>query len=375
MSQIVSTEPAGADIAGALPQWGPRYSMVDAWRGLASLGVVIDHLGHNGGFDLGHCCVMIFFVISGYCIAAATDSCRRNHVGFAGYMWRRVRRIYPPYFFALCFFTASRFVKMHAGMGDQLSSSVIAWLQNLTLTQWLSSLTHPTSFAFQNPTLFVAGFWSLNYEEQFYLVMGLLLFGAIALKKSMLPGVVLLMIPAFAWNLCFPSLSYGFFLEYWVAFALGTLVFYRLCKLTASASRWTIDIGLIALLLFSFHSRPSVPHGVRSVYFEWIVTSSFALVLIVLRSLDDRFSASTIGAVLGSFGLISYSLYLTHQLNLRSSQLVADKLIRWGLPQAFGFPVRIAVMSAVAAIFWYFCERPFLNRPLPVTAPGEPRQG
>jgi peptidoglycan/LPS O-acetylase OafA/YrhL len=375
MSQIASTEPAGADIAGASPQWRPRYSMVDAWRGLASLGVVIDHLGRNGGFDLGHCCVMIFFVISGYCIAAATDSCRRNHVGFAGYMWRRVRRIYPPYFFALCFFTVTRFVKMHAGMGDQLSTSAVAWLQNLTMTQWLSSLTHPTSYAFQNPTLFVAGFWSLNYEEQFYLVMGLLLFSAMALRRSMLSGILLLMIPALIWNLYFPSRSYGFFLEYWVAFALGALVFYRLCKMTTPASRWATDLGLFGLLLFSLYCRSSVPHGMRSVYFEWIVTSSFALVLVALRGLDDRFRASTMGVVLGSFGLISYSLYLTHQVNLRSSQLIADKLIRWGLPHGLGFFVRIAVMSAIAAIFWYFCERPFLNRPLPITAPAESRQG
>jgi len=367
MSTIASGDRSGTKIAAA-PLWGARYSMVDAWRGLASLGVVVDHLGHNGGFDLGHGCVMVFFVISGYCIAAATDSCRRNHVGPAGYMWRRVRRIYPPYFFALCFFTATRVVKMREGLGDQLSTSVAAWVQNLTMTQWLSSLFHPTSFAFQNPTLFVAGFWSLNYEEQFYLVMGLLLFGAIGLKKSMLPGIVLLMIPAFVWNLYFPSRSYGFFLEYWMAFALGAVVFHRMCKMTSAGSRTATDVGLFLLLLFSLFRNSSLPGGVRSVYFEWIVTSSFALLLIFLRRLDHRFRASRMGAVLSSFGLISYSLYLTHQSNLRSSKLVADRLIHWGMPQSFEVLVRVGVMCVVATGFWYFCERPFLNRPLPATA-------
>ncbi len=342
--------------------------MVDAWRGLASLGVVVDHLGYNAGLDLGHSCVMVFFVISGYCIAAATDSCRRNHIGPAGYMWRRVRRIYPPYFFALCFFTITRLVKMREGLGDQLSTSAVAWIQNLTLTQWLSSMAHPTSYAFQNPTLFVAGFWSLNYEEQFYIVMGLLLFGAIALKKSMLPGILLLMIPAFVWNLYFPSRSYGFFLEYWIAFALGALVFYRLCKMTTSRCRIATDVALVLLLLFSLYRSSAVPQGGRSVYFEWIVTASFALVLVSLRRLDARFQASSLGSLLRGFGLISYSLYLTHQSNLRSSQMVASRLIHWGLPQNAGFIVRIAVMCAVATGFWYFCERPFLNRPLP-TAP------
>jgi peptidoglycan/LPS O-acetylase OafA/YrhL len=339
--------------------------MVDAWRGLASLGVVVDHLGYSGGLDLGHACVMVFFVISGYCIAAATDSCRRNHVGPGGYMWRRVRRIYPPYFFALCLFTATRIVKVREGMGNQLSGSVVAWIQNLTLTQWLSSLTHPTSFAFQNPTLFVAGFWSLNYEEQFYLVMGLLMFSSIGFKKSMLTSIVLLMVPAFAWNLYYPSRSYGFFLEYWVSFALGALVFYRLCKITNARGRAAIDLGLFLLLLFSLYRNPVAHVGERSVYFEWIVTSSFALVLVYLRAMDGKFKVSILGKVLGSFGLISYSLYLTHQSNLHSSKVVAVKLIHWGLPPNTEVFIRMVVMCAVATVFWYFCERPFLNRPLP----------
>ena len=347
--------------------WGPRYAMVDAWRGLASLGVVVDHLGRSFGFDLGHACVMTFFVISGYCIAAATDSCRRNQVGFFGYMWRRVRRIYPPYIFALCLFLVTRIVKIYAGMGNQLSSSMTAWIQNITLTQWLSSLRHPTSFSFQNPTLFVAGFWSLNYEEQFYFVMGLLLLSATALKKNMLTGVALLALPAFAWNLWYPSRSYGFFLEYWVAFALGGLVFYRLVQMPRRGTRVATDLGILALLLFSVWRSPTMQAGQRSVYSEWVVTCSVALALIYLRPWDRQFRASRAGKILGFFGLISYSLYLTHQCNLYASAMLAATLIRWGLPHSMEFFLRIAFLVSVATVFWFFCERPFLNRPLPLT--------
>jgi peptidoglycan/LPS O-acetylase OafA/YrhL len=345
--------------------WEPRYTMVDAWRGLASLGVVCDHLGPDLGFNLGHACVMVFFVISGYCIAASTDSCRRNNVGPAGYMWRRVRRIYPPYFFAVCFFLATRFLKMRAGMGDQISHSVLVWIQNLTMTQWLSMLAHPTSYAHQNTSLFVAGFWSLNYEEQFYLVMGLIMFAAVYVRKGMLTAIVALMVPALVWNLYHPSLSYGFFLEYWIAFALGSLVFYRLCKAASSRSRAAIDLALILLLVFSLYRNLTTHFAGRSVYFEWIVTSAFALLLVYLRPWDQRFKESKLGVVLGAFGLISYSLYLTHQCNFHSSAVVASRLIGWGLPRMSEFPIRLAFMCAVAAVFWYFCERPFLNKPLP----------
>jgi peptidoglycan/LPS O-acetylase OafA/YrhL len=348
--------------------------MVDAWRGLAALGVVCYHLGPEQGsqFDLGHSCVMVFFVISGYCIAASTDSCRRNNVSPRGYMWRRVRRIYPPYFFSICFFAATRLVKMRAGMGQQLSTSVVAWIQNLTMTQWFSLVLHPARHPFDNRTLFVAGFWSLNYEEQFYLVMGLVMFGAVHFRKSMLAVIVGIMIPALVWNLTHPLISYGFFWEYWVAFGLGSLVFYRLCKITNRKGCVAIDLGIVILLGFSlYRCHASTTWSSRWLYTEWIVTCVFALILIYLRSLDATFRNSKLGVILGAFGLISYSLYLTHQFNLRSSSIIASRLIDWGLPRFSEFFIRLAFSCAVGTVFWYFCERPFLNKPLSIRSPAK----
>lgn len=349
--------------------------MVDAWRGLAALGVVSYHLGLELGsdFDLGHACVMVFFVISGYCIAASTESCKRNRISPRGYLWRRVRRIYPPYFFAICFFAATRLVKMRMGMGEQLSTSLVAWIQNLTMTQWFSMVFHPVAHPFDNSTLFVAGFWSLNYEEQFYLVMGLLMFATIRLGKNMLVAVVAIMFLGFVWNVTHPLVAHGFFWEYWVAFGLGTLVFYRLCKIGKRNGRVAIDLTIVMLLVFAmwrYHS--SVTFRSRWLYTEWIVTSAFALALICLRSWDTTFRNSRLGAALGAFGLISYSLYLTHQFNLRSSSMVASKLVHWGLPQFSEFTIRVVFCCAVGTVFWYFCERPFLNQPLPSRSSAKP---
>jgi peptidoglycan/LPS O-acetylase OafA/YrhL len=66
------------------------------------LTVVLNHLGVVNGV-VGHMGVMVFFVISGYCIAAATESGCRNGLGFKGFMSRRVTRIYPPYLLAVVF--------------------------------------------------------------------------------------------------------------------------------------------------------------------------------------------------------------------------------------------------------------------------------
>jgi peptidoglycan/LPS O-acetylase OafA/YrhL len=49
---------------------------------------------------------------------------------------------------------------------------------------------------------------------------------------------------------------------------------------------------------------------------------------------------------------------------LRASSIVASRLIHLGLPQVSEFFLRLIFSCAVATIFWFFCERPFLNKPL-----------
>jgi len=353
-------------VVSAEKVWDSRYLMVNAWRGLAALGVVLYHIGFPFGFNMGHACVLLFFVISGYCISASTDSCVRNNVGPKGYMWRRVRRIYPPYFLAICFFVVTRLWKLEMGDGNQLSQPVLVWIQNLTLTQWLTLVRHPDMYSYFNHSLFVAAFWSLDYEEQFYIVMGIILFAAIFFRKSMVVGIVALMVPAFIWNVSHPSMSYGFFLEYWIAFALGALVFFRLCKVTSLYGRLGIDLTFCFFVIFSIY-RSGPTHlfsTARTVYNEWFLTSAFALLLIIARPLDRWFKNSWIGWALCGLGLISYSLYLTHQFNLHLASMVARRLVRLGIPQILDFPIQLMFICGIATIFWHFCERPFLNKPL-----------
>jgi peptidoglycan/LPS O-acetylase OafA/YrhL len=348
--------------------WPARYKVIDGWRALAALIVVCHHLGLWDKQNAGHVAVLVFFVISGYCIAATSESCLRHGHGFATYMSRRLRRIYPPYFFAVCFFAATRILKWKLGGGMQLSGSIPAWLQTLTLTQWLSLIPHPATYAAQNKTLFVAAFWSLNYEEQFYLVIGGLMVLSVRFRRPILWGVLALIIPAFAWNLMYPSISYGFFLEYWVHFSLGVIVYYRLCRLPQARARRAIDIGISILVVASlamwiFHDSGNFASQ-RSVYAEWFITGAFALFLIAARSLDDALAASWLGARLVTFGALTYSLYLVHQFNEQAAAGAARLLFRIGVPRFFKYPIEILWMIAIAAVFWYFCERRYINRPL-----------
>lgn len=169
--------------------WPPKYELLDGLRGLAALAVVLHHIGVA---DVGHLSVMVFFVISGYCITASAESCRRNGGGFRVFMYRRVKRIYPPYLLAISYFAFTRAIRVMVNPGNDFRRPVLDWVQNLTLTQWVSDLFHPVHWPTQNPKLFVAAFWSLNYEEQFYLVMGICLLAALRLGAPMVVPVLLL---------------------------------------------------------------------------------------------------------------------------------------------------------------------------------------
>src|SRR5262245_6075329 len=97
-----------------------RYQSLDLWRGAACLMLVFYHTTFHvenslqlrdlgtwtaAGVALKAATLLwvgvpIFFVISGYCIAASVASLRRRSCSLGEYFGRRVRRIYPPVWLA-----------------------------------------------------------------------------------------------------------------------------------------------------------------------------------------------------------------------------------------------------------------------------------
>jgi peptidoglycan/LPS O-acetylase OafA/YrhL len=89
------------------------FLLLDAWRGIAALWVVMVHAcvaflvtGDNGRFVSfplyalsiwGQLGVAMFFVISGYCITGAAYGALASGRTAGRYGLDRIRRIYPPY--------------------------------------------------------------------------------------------------------------------------------------------------------------------------------------------------------------------------------------------------------------------------------------
>lgn len=343
--------------------WPYRYELLDGLRGLAALAVVGTHLGVS---QLGHAAVMVFFVISGYCVAAAAESCRRKGLTVRQFMWRRLHRIYPPYFFSIVFYALTRVAKLAMVGRNNLLRPWTVWLQNLTLTQWLSLLRHPLNDAAGNHTLFVAAYWSLDYEEQFYLVVALALLLLLRRRVPMVASMLALTAVSLAWNVVFPGTVRGVFIEYWVHFSLGAMLFYVLCVFPQRVVRTIFVVAVVALLSYSLsqvlpYQAPlaTAPH----VWLDLAVASAFTLALFCVRPLSDRIARQTLWRPISALGLISYSLYLVHQLNITLALTVAGRIAPrdWHVAR---IGIEVAVMLLIAALFWYCCERPFLNRAL-----------
>ncbi|MFN7022593.1 MAG: acyltransferase family protein, partial [Phycisphaerales bacterium] len=276
--------------------------------------------------------------------------------------------------------------KIQTGENDLAGRTLVEWVQNLTLTQWVTLLFHPSTYAAKNPTNFVTVYWSLGYEEQFYLVMGLFMVLAARLRWSVTAMTGVLMAVGLGVNIVWPEVACGLFIEYWALFAIGVLVFHRLCRMEIAGMRRAVDGLLVGILAWSAYMRwfagiewaadspalsllEKAEH--RVVYGELMTASGFALVLIGMRPLSAWVGSKVWFRPLVGLGAITFSLYLIHQFNLTLMSKVAAMVLtmagltdfgaegRWHIPYLV---TQIAMHLGLATVFWFFCERPFLNK-------------
>jgi len=347
--------------------WPSRYELLDGLRGLAALTVLLHHVGVG---HAGHFAVMIFFVISGYCITASAESCRRNGTGWRSFMMRRIRRIYPPYLLAMAFYAVTRALKFSLGGPNELDRPLLTWIQNLTLTQWVSDLFHPIATPANNPDLFVTAFWSLNYEEQFYLAMGAFLVIAVHARFPMIINIVVLAAMGLAWNWLIPgNWICGLCIEYWPHFALGACLYFVLCE-TGDRRIRTAFASAIVLLGVCCAARlllSTAPRDDLRAMQELSILAAATLALLFFRPLSLTLSSSPLWQPIAALGTISYSLYLIHQFNLNLVASVARFCLPQETPEAVMIIAVVALHLSLAAAFWYCCERPFLqNRRKPL---------
>jgi peptidoglycan/LPS O-acetylase OafA/YrhL len=309
-----------------------------------------------------------FFVISGYCITATIDSTRRKPHAPWAYFRKRFRRIFPPYWVVLCATLvacgiASRFdlTWLFANQDrvylDPSGFSAWQWVGNVSLTETWRPF-RPDSSA----QLLVGQAWSLCYEEQFYVVSGLVLFLAprrLLLGFAVVTAFTLMMMGLRAARVV-PPLTGWFFDGRWLLFLVGVLLYFSLNRASPAFRRATglvLAVGSIVVLL------PISRMVLKGLAPELSASAGFGALLLALNPWDERISEMRLLRPLFWSGEMCYSIYLVHILVTSPVSQGFDRLgVRGFWPTVLvTVPVSAFLSLALARLFYVGVERHFLN--------------
>lgn len=379
----VETAPAPGPTSGG--GGSRRYQMLDVWRGLICLFVVLEHAGvtlwdrgaastrWDAAIRDGIAWILtlnigtsLFFVISGYCIAASIESSRRKGQGPLKFLARRLWRIFPTYWAALLGFVLivggldlarQGWLHQHGhglGIGSPQTLTLAQWLGNLTLTEtwrpWLGG---------GHSDVFTRVAWSLCFQEQFYAVCCLVLWLTPGRMYRALAWVTTAVVGyrVFLWDVGAVSSYQGTFLYAWHEFAVGLAVHWRL---NAGMKATPTDRRLIEALLAALACV-----GIATGYRSTAAAGTFGLVLIALHRWDALAGRQSWLEPLRACGRRSFSVYLAH---LPVVVVCNGLLFQYGVT---GYWTRALVMvplsmAAAVAASWAFhrhVESHFLGAP------------
>jgi peptidoglycan/LPS O-acetylase OafA/YrhL len=312
-----------------------RFSVVDALRGIAALGVCWYHFTYgNDAFlpdgalkssgTFGWLGVEIFFVISGFIIPYSLHRGSYRICDYGRFVLKRVIRLDPPYLAGILIVIALGYASA-ATPGFHGPPFQLSWVQLLLHLGYLNVF-------FGYPWL-NGVFWTLAIELQYYLLVGLLFF-AIA-HRSLLVRVITF---GFLAALAFLIPDDQFLFHWLFLFMLGMTAF----QLRAGIiGRWQFFAWNVLLGIGAWQ----VGGGI-------IAATGIATALLI-----GLFEAD-LNSVLLFFGHISYSLYLLHVP-------IGGRVVNLSLRYVHTLPGKVGVLAAALAatvaaawLLYRYVERP-----------------
>jgi peptidoglycan/LPS O-acetylase OafA/YrhL len=254
-----------------------RHQAIDILRGCSAVAVALFHFNvafpelhdaYHRTVKWGWMGVSVFFVVSGFCIAAA-----RPKSGPVLFWFRRLSRILPPYWASVLVVLAVvglRWVTTGTNDVTALPNDLIGWFYTV------AALPAPASSV---PALNWA-YWSLGYELAFYILMGLL-----APART---GALLVVFSVLA---CFAP---GYPFDLWCLFGLGVACYHF------TQQNYPTAIALGVVCLAASFLRLGLPQ----------VVAGTAAALVIL--FPPAFALNRLFRPFKEIGTFSYSLYLTH---------------------------------------------------------------
>jgi peptidoglycan/LPS O-acetylase OafA/YrhL len=365
---------------GAIPDWSRRIPALDGLRGIAILLVLMRHsifiVKTTSKFllpvlavgKLTWSGVDLFFILSGFLIGGILLDAKSSPRYFRTFYLRRAFRIYPLYYVVAVVFL-SRFVPFHLPSGALVGHPrlPIPWAAYLTLTQnfWLFGLPGAMEAT-----------WSLCIEEQFYLVIPLLM--RIVSRRQLVITLVSMIIGApFLRMFLHYRYPHGDYFCYVLApcradaLCLGVLS--AVLVRDASAWRWLVanrswlQVGLISLFVgviymtwrgYGAFQAPMTTFGL-----SWIALFYTCILLLVVSDSQGGVRNALCKPWLTGLGTLAYCIYLVHVPLLHAGRHVfamvfeASSTTNWFL----GGLVGIVSSLIVAVVSWRFFEKPLLR--------------
>ncbi len=343
----------------------PRSSIdsLQAGRAFAALAVLLFHveltlalpqyLGRDTFpvFRSGYSGVHFFFVLSGFVILMAHG----RDIGRPGraltYLWKRVRRIYPPLWAALLI--AIPAMLMLPLLNNGVGFTALDVLSAIALT--------PATY---DPVLSVI--WTLRHEALFYAVFGLILLRPrIGLAVA---GLWMILSATLPW-LGIDGWLRFFFTSQHLLFAFGAAAFLLFQRGRVPWPGVMMGIGL--LLFAATWAIPLMKLPLNGIIGNWSFGLGAALAVLGAASLE-RTRGLPVPRWLSFLGEASYAIYLAHAPVVYAATAGALALA----PQLRQAPVLLFALVAAASLaagvaFHLWVERPLLDR-LPHTPPRRP---
>ena len=339
---------------------------IDGLRALAVFSVIFYHLEinilGNEFFSGGFIGVDIFFVISGYLISSIIfkELIVTGKFSYLNFYERRARRLLPVLFFVmLASLPFAYFYLITASLIDFTKSilSSIFFVSNFYFhftEQWyadVSSLSKPFLHA-----------WSLSVEEQFYILLPLVIVITFKFIKKYLYALLLfLTVISFLFSLIAENnhASLNFYLifsrgwEFLFGIILSMLNNKYERKKYQKFHNFFIFLGFLLLLysIFFFHNEMS------NISF-YLIFPIFGTSLIIWYSNKDNLITKILSSkIIVGIGLISYSLYLWHY------PIFSFARINNYLQDSQFFSLVFLLITIILSIFTYFyIEKKFRNK-------------
>jgi len=319
-----------------------RNQVIDAFRGMAVLGVVVVHYlvrwappfwpqnlpGYSGQYPvwlgLGGLGVHVFFVISGFVIAMTAAQCRT----VADFSVKRIARLWPAFIVA----ATITFLAMRLGGPPPFQVNFADYLVSLTML--------PANLGYAPVD---GAYWSLAIELRFYILTAI---GFFFFRQKFWQFLLVLCVVGSLLGFVRPNAAYLILLGFMPLFLLGVAGWLGL---------WARQRGNAALvaataLFFYFLTPPAYPDQLSQLAAHAFVLGISGLMMLLLWwAPRARFGG------LSLIGRISYSLYLYHQF---LGVTAISYLVAAGMPDLAAAGTVLLLILCLSWLSFTFVEEP-----------------